>query len=452
MRQILYFTLGFVISFAYGLQYAHADYDYSLVHQLGDYCPTNSSDPNVIAANADIVANTYYRSSNTGNTSATYNIYKTVCSAPAGYTAVGTISKTAYTITIFNMRTGLGTADNPFVYNRFFCIKFNTGYVPTSNPGDCNSQSSDSDSDGIPDDCDIYPNDATPYKVSVTGFQTDTNTYFGTKTYKQMITDRGTTYDLGTKIIDKHLYLQVSPEWEDPPTDCGTTLPNTETPDTDNDIRQPVINQDPSDGTPDSTNDDPRLEPGEKSDGTETDNKALQDIKSNTGKTATGIDALGDLLKDINKGIQNMTRNSVAGTGTGSKLTGDGQIVADKIDEKAAEDDADATGEKNTFAGMTDPHTYSGELVEGTDYNNVQDGDLNNETWLSDFINDNPIKNWIDSSGFDYSSAVCSLSFTHPRFGNLSFSLCEFESTFIMAGNLLFGLCGLYGLLTIIKG
>jgi hypothetical protein len=52
------------------------------------------------------------------------------------------------------------------------------------------------------------------------------------------------------------------------------------------------------------------------SDGTETGDGLLQDIKSNTGKTATNTDRLGDYIKELTKAVQGMDRNTskIAGT------------------------------------------------------------------------------------------------------------------------------------------
>jgi hypothetical protein len=104
------------------------------------------------------------------------------------------------------------------------------------------------------------------------------------------------------------------------------------------------------------------------------------------------------------------------------------------------------------FTRLTRWGLYTAYLTEGTDYQPTPQDDLSNESWLTGFMNDNPIQDWIDASGFDTSGSVCSLSFVHPRYGNLSFSLCNFENDFVLAGNILFGLCSLSGLMTIIRG
>lgn len=447
MKKIMYFILGFTVSTAFVLNLAHAAYDYSTPHELGDYCPQNMNDANVQAAIATVEANANYRAENSGAYAATYYIFKNTCTTPAGYSAIQTQNFTAYTVITFSIRTGAGTADNPFVYNRFMCIKFNTGYVPANNPGDCSQQTIDTDNDGIPDECDFYPTDSTPYKISLRGYQTSDNTSGGSHTYERYVTDRNDLYEIGSEYDSaKHLWLRFSTVFVDPPTDCGSSVREQGSSPTE--LENPDISVTPPDGSPE-TNTDSEFESGVKSEGTETDNAALRGIMDNTAKTATGIDRLGDYIKDMNRAIQNMDRNNIAGSGKG---TSDGQVVADKIDEKAAEDDTEANSSKDSFSNQSDSHTYDGTLTEGTDYPEIGDGDLQGETWLTNIINDNPIKAWVDASGFEYANEVCSMSFVHPRFGNLSFSLCEFESTFDAAGNILFSLCGLYGLILIIKG
>ncbi len=325
---------------------------------------------------------------------------------------------------------------------------------------------SDSDGDGIPDDCDIYPDDPTPYKIRTYSYQTSENTFGGTKTYQWIHTDRGQTYELGTKDSTKSDFLTYSSPWEDPPTTCSgiNTNPENTEPIPEN---NPFTTDAPT-GEPSETDTDPAFQPGEVSDGTETGDPLLRDIKTNTGKIATNTDRLGDYMKELTKAVQGMDRNTAkiasggTGTGTGTGIGPGDQAIVDALgsgnaaigDMIGARDQANneqAQGDKSAFEGLNDDgHEYDGTLEEGVDYDPASP--LEEETWLSDFINDNPIKEWIDNSGFDTTGGVCSLSFVHPRYGSLSFSLCQFESTFIAAGNILVGLCSLYGLILIIKG
>lgn len=55
----------------------------------------------------------------------------------------------------------------------------------------------DSDSDGLPDECDTYPNDATPYSIKTISYQTDDNTAEGNHVREVYVTDRKDTYALG---------------------------------------------------------------------------------------------------------------------------------------------------------------------------------------------------------------------------------------------------------------
>lgn len=376
----------------------------------------------------------------------------------------------------------------------------------------------DSDSDGIPDDCDIYPDDPTPYKVRTYSYQTVDNLYAGTKSYQWIHTDRGDSYDLGDSVSGKTTFLTYSSPWEDPPTSCGginKEPENTEPVAVDN----PFTTDAPT-GEPSETNSDPAFQPGEVANGTETGDLLMRDIKTNTGKTATNTDKMGDYMKELTKAVQGMDRNIaqlpglITGTktdispgdqliggkldsgfgGLGDKIDSDFGGLEDKIDSgfgglggkldsgfgglegkldigfgglgdkigdgfgdlkdhidtRDSDNDDQAKTDKQNFQNQDDQHVYDGTLEEGVDYEEAKP--LEEESWLSDFIEDNPIKDWIDESGFSTSGGTCSLSFVHPRYGTLSFSLCRFDSEFTAAGNILIGLCGLYGLMLIIKG
>ncbi len=323
---------------------------------------------------------------------------------------------------------------------------------------DCVICNNDSDEDGIPDECDIYPEDPTPYKVTIFTYQTDDNTNSGDKIYQQMHTDRGDSYDLGDADPNKTTYMQVLPVWTDPPLVCGTE-------ELTRDTEKTVINvQDyPTgviSGEPTSTP-DPAFKPGKESDGTETGDAALQDIIDNTGKTATNTEKLGGYIKDLNEAVKNMNRNisiqtgiAVTGTGTGTGTTpvpgdGDGltaEEIADAIDAKWGDASGDKTALENVDPGLSD---YDGTITEGVDYD--QPGALKDNPLIQDFLSQSPLTALFTASGFETSGASCSISFllngtTHRL------SLCEFSSGFTAFGNILLAFCGIIGLLHLISG
>ncbi|MCM2283356.1 MAG: hypothetical protein NDI81_01145 [Desulfobacula sp.] len=432
MKKILYFLIGFCI-ISFPLKYAYA------VCSHADYQTAIETDPSIPSYILNSVK-TYqfgFKTSLEAQTAA--GIWRT-----ANYPGDSLINRTV----LFPCNLPPSSAGYCAVVNystRSMIFVWDPSYIDPI---------IDTDGDGIPDDCDIYPNDPTPYKVRAVSYQTSDNTFNGPRIYQWMHTDRGQTYELGTKDPEKSDFLTYSSPWEDPPTTCTgiDTTPENSEPIPEN---NPFTTDAPT-GEPSETDTDPAFQPGEVSDGTETGDPLLRDIKSNTGKIATNTDRLGDYMKELTKAVQGMDRNTaiIASGGTGtSSGTGDGnQEIIDAIQDQDQANDTEAQGYKSNAEGLTDSFNYDGTLIEGTDYQPTPQDDLAAESWLTGFMNDNPIQDWIDASGFDTSGSVCSLSFVHPRYGNLSFSLCNFENDFALAGNILFGLCSLYGLMTIIRG
>lgn len=126
--------------------------------------------------------------------------------------------------------------------------------------------------------------------------------------------------------------------------------------------------------------------------------------------------------------------------------------------ESQAEETATSTSENDTEAASgeaawgsidTSGSEYSGELVAGTDYEEV--GELSEETWFTDFIGDNPLITAFESSGFQMTGAVCKMTLNLGYLGIHEIDICDLETGFQLAGNLLFGFTILLSLLMIVR-
>ena len=315
----------------------------------------------------------------------------------------------------------------------------------------------DFDGDGLPDDCDVYPDDPTPYKVKIYSYQTTDNSSAGTKTYQWMNTDRGQNYDVGTKDTNKTDWLAgFSTPWEDPPSDCTgvNTTPSSAEPvihETEFTIEKPT-------GLPTIPNSDPVFQPGTSGTGAETGDDLQKVILENTSKTASNTDRMGDYFIELTKAVQNMDRNvsKIAGsTGSGTTATEEPgtALTAEDIAQKISDKWGDGTGDQ-TSLNAVDPMSQgvsdiNGTLTEGTDYDAPIP--LKEENFITDFLANSPIGLILTGSGFQTTGSSCSISFS-LRGKTHILSLCEFQSGFQAAGNFLFAFCGLIGLIHLISG
>jgi len=131
----------------------------------------------------------------------------------------------------------------------------------------------------------------------------------------------------------------------------------------------------------------------------------------------------------------------------------EGELVSidDGIDELVEIFDSAEAETGETAWSEIDPNTgaYSGELVEGEDYEVVEE--LSEKTWFTDFFDSNPLVSAFDDSGFDLTDSTCSMTLYLSSMGSHDLSLCEFESEFNLAGSVLLAFCSLFTLFMIVR-
>lgn len=153
--------------------------------------------------------------------------------------------------------------------------------------------SPDSDGDGLPDDCDFYPNDSKSYSVKMTGYQTTDGTSTGDKTYICYITDRGDQLCTGTDgiLAGADEYVVADGTWIDGKDLCSDGLPGPVFDAPPTVVKHPNAPNAPS--TPSSDGDSDSDSFKKIADNTDSTNKNLENIADYLGIT-------NDLLGKIN--------------------------------------------------------------------------------------------------------------------------------------------------------
>ncbi|MEH0020847.1 MAG: hypothetical protein V6Z89_14420 [Desulfobacter sp.] len=322
----------------------------------------------------------------------------------------------------------------------------------------------DSDGDGIPDDQDLYPDDPTPYLMKLVGYYTEDGTPGGVHTFEIWKTDRpGDYFKVGEEPddINSGFYIRDG-TWIDPTDGTGPSMGNA-TPSDGPEIDDPVY----STGAP--TGDAPQDQEGTgkggtASTGTETDTQSLHGIMTNTGNIADNTKRQLDYLKDLNKSIQTMDRNLARMGGGGVLLlngSGDGdgegeQGLIEKLDEDRTTDQAASDTAKTALENFDVQaalgENINGELVEGEDGDYQKPGDLIEETWVQEALNNNPIKTTLSNSGFSYGSSSATATLDLGYLGHHTLDIRPLEPGFILFGNLLVGMVTLAGLVYVATG
>ncbi|WP_035242441.1 hypothetical protein, partial [Desulfobacter vibrioformis] len=180
MKQLLYFLIGVLISACLMLPYAHAE-----CTDLTDF-KTNYEYYKHYEGNESVFHYSHYSNSGAAQLAIT-SAHDSIGGSIEALTGVtnGIILGIGYWTFSYG-----DVSSSPAIYH-FYCYTYGD-FTP------CDQVPPDSDGDGLPDDCDIYPNDPVAYSVKMTAYQTVDDTSSGDKSYICYVTDRGDNYCTGT--------------------------------------------------------------------------------------------------------------------------------------------------------------------------------------------------------------------------------------------------------------
>ena len=314
-------------------------------------------------------------------------------------------------------------------------------YTVYSTTGDACAFDPDSDGDGLPDDCDMYPNDSTPYSVKLTQYQTTDGSRSGSRTYEEYETDRGDTRFIGGWDSSYKTWFVYEPTWIDGADLCGSIGDNVLTDGSDSDLSpENPLGDTPisvgGDGSAESTP-DAGSSSGVAADGTESD--ADQKIIGNTKATADNTQILTAYMKDLNKKVSE--HNALVASG---QLTEQENREADQREAEQAEDNFNSVSVDDHFSGV------SGNLTEGEDYD--LPGELSEETFINDFFSSNPLITAFENSAFESSNSTPKATLVLAELGTHEIDLSPLEDGFKLAGDLLFALCSIGALILVVRG
>jgi uncharacterized protein YoxC len=481
MKKILYFLIGFSLV-AFPVRYAFAVDDFT----CEGACPS---------AGASSAYDYFYDSQ---------NLSSKACVTFLGYSEQGT---THPTVAGSACSPGLESSINEasvqggqYYYMRGLKSPDGTKWawwilVPV---GDCAScASADADNDGLPDDCDQYPNDATPYTVQKRAYYTTTSASYGDPVREDYRTDRGDFFYIGASDrTGLYTTLVLNGPWIDPSTLCDpSTLGGGTTAPTDSDPHNvPATYPTNDDGTP-STG-DPTIPTGTDPTPGQGDSTTLEGIQGNTKDITDGIGGLAAYLKDINSKVGGIERdtaslgadvrslgNDVRGFGTGitnidtgitdlntgvtglnDNITGvrdDLGSLGDSIDEIK---DA-LTGDAPTITPETMPDFD--QAVQDTENQFSDDPSLNElpdsglfddmdfktkydyKTPLTNLINDNPVTDIINGIDIDFSGEPYFIWSYNGR--NVEFTVAPYQSQLNLWGQIMLGFSSICALLIMLK-
>lgn len=318
------------------------------------------------------------------------------------------------------------------------------------------SDLTDTDGDGIPDDYDAYPEDDSDYQYRIMTNYYDAD---GNLVGQIIVTSNGDYIllgDLTTDQIEQGLadgtytadYVNSgiwidSGELSDDSvsgTYAGGGSTQISTQDA-HDIGTQSIGSDVSTGSGTTTT-------GDSSSDGDSDSDLLEKIVNNTAAITSNQEALSqsEILQSELIANGNLIQSSQLTTL--EQINNQLEDQADLADEQAETAETGRTSFDNvdvsTYYNTT---KYDGTLTEGTDYDAPTD--LADESWFTSFFTSNPIKTAFESSGFELTDSDCSMTLTIPGMGDHELSLCEFSDEFSTAGNLLLSLTSLSALIII---
>jgi flagellin-like hook-associated protein FlgL len=342
------------------------------------------------------------------------------------------------------------------------------------------SYSPDVDDDGIPDECDFYPDDSgklNTYTVDWVTVEESTGTEvaWGVQTpYSDGFTLGDTSVDGSTPGYKDILYYQTDGNWYELPADCssgsraidGTRDLN------DKQVVEYTWTGDEYEDTPGPGTDGAPVEGTDYSEptGTETDSEALQVIAQNT---AAGVGAQNLLNENIvagNSELNKLKINSEIHTKQGEELKGylqDLNTAAGTLDtsvqalETAIDENMDVPqadiDQSVTNAGDIDTEYGTAQTSITGDATLADDAPLdyqektNIATKMADYITSNPISDIIENSGLTISGASPTAIWNYNG-QSMVLTVAGFDTALEAFGQILLGIFTLAGMLLIFRG
>lgn len=351
----------------------------------------------------------------------------------------------------------------------------------------------DSDGDGIPNDCDLYPTQNIDYTAKVLAFQTNDGTSSGTITWMSFLTDLGDMKEAGTYVANETTQKYIWSASHSSADICSLLNSNTvvspNSPSNPYGETTPISDIPP---VPDPAVSGTGLAPGIPKTGTETDSEALKDIKQNTSATADNTKRLGDYLADINQNLKRLNNSTVSNSQINNEtntyirngLTGDSgesitkSDVTDAIKDSRSLTSTESSALSGAIGDLSDSIVYDPQqlsdiktdmtteptkedLPDNTDFYGdsehtvgIADGKFNLQNMVLNLIDDNPITDVLE--GVDVNtSGNCQFTYagTLPSGTpfSIDFTVCAFESALESFGSILLSLVSIGSFLMIIR-
>ena len=312
----------------------------------------------------------------------------------------------------------------------------------------------DTDNDGICDKCDYNPNTANNSSYHQVAYQKDIS---GNKTYVLIETAGGQFISYGQSIPGETDYIIGNDPWKDISsleTDglCGCETPlldNVQTDNLDSSIAQDQI-------LAGNTTNPNTTTTGTDDTGNTLDTEKLTDIVNNTAAIANNQQTISDQLNELKDAVQIAGQQSViaiGGISPGNSF--DGEINVDNSDiTQKLQDIADAEttqgdaelSQLNTDLSNIDGSEYTGDIPDGE----VLPQEDSISTYYDNFFTNNPVTQYINSSGVNATDALCSINFDYK--GNtIPLTMCGFSGALNSWGVVVNGIMALVAFMIIFR-
>jgi len=320
----------------------------------------------------------------------------------------------------------------------------------------------DEDGDGLDSDCDLYDDDPNPHQYAVISEVTDSS---GTPVNQVLLTDEGDLRTIGERPEDMTGYTDqiiISPQMKDNQELCdnplvsgigsGTSASSDYYTNVENYI---TAGTDP--GVASETDDNPSTS----SDGTETDNQALQKIITNTDSTNKNIGVLANYLKSINDNIGQINKKSniesvVPGSTVFSDSSGGSGDISGDIQDGLSTTQSD-TDDSIASMGNTDTEfseiqsTITGDADLENDAPSEFSEKLDISARLTSYISNNPISDIINGTTITISGSEDELSWDYNGTA-IKMSVGKYDSALQAFGAILLAMTTLSGMLLVFRG